>query len=93
MKTPTPTLKQKVEQYEKLLHKINLFIAMCNDEGIRELIKNADNWSYSHRVSNGTFSDEQQQELINRAFWKLLDTPKTDKEIERQRMDRKPGEF
>lgn len=82
----TPTLRQKVEQYESFLHKINSFIVSCNNDGIKELIENADNWSYSHRVGNGELSDREQQRMINNAFWKLLDTPRAEKETqERQR--------
>lgn len=77
-----PTLKQKVAQYEAFLHKINSFIVSCNNDGIKELVENADNWSYSFRISNGELSDREQQKLINNAFWKLLDTPKTYKTLE-----------
>jgi hypothetical protein len=74
----TPTLKQKVAQYEAFLHKINMFIVSCNNDGIRELVENADNWSYSHR--SGEFvTDTQRDKMINGTFWKLLDTPKADK--------------
>jgi len=73
-----PTLKEKVAQYESYLHKINSFIVSCNNDGIAELVRNADNWSYSHR--RGEFvTDNQRQKMINGAFWKLLDTPKADK--------------
>jgi hypothetical protein len=75
-----PTLRQKVEQYEAFLHKINMFIISCNNDGVRELVENADNWSYSHRVGNGEYSDRKQQQFINNAFWHLCDTPKADKE-------------
>lgn len=78
----TPTLKQKVEMYEAFLHKINSFIISCNNDGITELVENADNWSYSHRVGNGEPSDREQQRMINNAFWKLCDTPKADKAAE-----------
>jgi hypothetical protein len=82
----TPTLKQKVEMYENFLHKINCFIVSCNNDGIKELVENADNWSYAHRVGNGEPSDREQQRIINNAFWKLLDTPKADKDTkERQK--------
>lgn len=76
----TPTLKQKVAQYEAFLHKINACIVSCNHEGVKELVQNADNWSYSFRVGNGEFSDRKQQQVIDEAFWKLLDTPNADKE-------------
>ena len=78
----TPTLRQKVDQYESFFHKINLFVISCNNTGIKELVTNADIWSYSHRISNGELSDKKQQQAINNAFWKLSDTPKTDKDSE-----------
>jgi len=83
-KMKTPNLRQKVDQYETFLHKINSFIVSCNNDGIRELVENADNWSYSHR--RGEFlTDKQREKIINDMFWKLLDTPKSDKETsERQ---------
>ena len=74
----TPTLKQKVAQYENFLHKINMCCISGNNDGIRELVENADNWSYSHRICNGEISDRKQQQLINNAFWKLCDTPNSD---------------
>lgn len=75
----TPKLHEKVDIYESFLHKINQFIISGNNEGIKELVKNADNWSYSHRRGNGELSEKQQQQCINTAFWKLCDTPQTDK--------------
>jgi hypothetical protein len=79
----TPTLRQKVDQYEKFLHKINMFCISGNNEGIKELVENADNWSYSHRC--GEFiTDNQRQKMINGTFWKLLDTPKADKDAEKR---------
>lgn len=65
--------------YESYLHKINMFIVSSNNDGIAELIQNADNWSYSHRVGNGELSDRKQQQLINNSFWKLCETPESDK--------------
>jgi len=56
-----------------------MFIISSNNDGIRELIENADDWSYAHRISNGEASDIEQQKYINNAFWKLCDTPKADK--------------
>jgi len=74
----TPTNKEKILQYESFLHKINMCCISGNNDGIRELVKNADIWSYSHRISNGELSDTEQQRAIDNAFWKLLDTPETD---------------
>jgi hypothetical protein len=75
----TPTQKQKIIMYESFLHRINMCIISGNHGGITELVGNADNWSYSHRC--GEFvTDKQRQKMINGAFWKLLETPNTDKE-------------
>jgi hypothetical protein len=78
----TPTLKEKVICYETFLHKINSFIISGNNTGIRELVKNADNWSYSFRRGNGELSERKQKQAINNAFWNLLKTPEADKETE-----------
>jgi hypothetical protein len=83
----TPTLKQKVDQYEAFLHRINMCLISCNNEGIQELVQNADRWSYAHRVGNGELSDRGQQQLINNAFWKLLDTPKADEATKQRQKD------
>lgn len=78
-----PTLKEKVEMYETFLHKINIFVISCNPHGIKELVENADNWSYAHR--RGEFlTDKQREKIINNAFWKLLNTPKTDTMVKEQ---------
>jgi hypothetical protein len=85
-KQKTPTLKEKVKMYENFLHKINMCVVYCDDLGIQELVHNADMWSYMHRCGNGEPSEKEQQRMVNEKFWKLLDTPKSDKEIEeRQR--------
>lgn len=67
----TPTLEEKVEQYEQFLHNINMMLIASNTEGIQKLIDNADRWSYMHRISNGELSEEDQQKLIDKAFWNL----------------------
>jgi hypothetical protein len=46
--------------------------------GVKELVTNADIWSYAPRVGNGELDDDRQQSVIDNAFWKLLDTPETD---------------
>jgi hypothetical protein len=74
-----PTLKEKVKMYEEYLHKINMFVVCSDNDGVAELVQNADSWSYSHRVGNGELSDSKQQQLINKAFWRLCDTPEADK--------------
>jgi hypothetical protein len=81
----SPTLKEKISIYEDFLHKINMFVTCCDNDGVAELVQNADNWSYAHR--RGEFvTDKQRNEMINNAFWKLCDTPEADvKTKERQK--------
>jgi exopolyphosphatase/pppGpp-phosphohydrolase len=67
----TPSLEEKVKQYEDFLHNINMMLVSGSIKGVQKLIDHADSWSYSHRVGNGELTEEQQQELINRAFWNL----------------------
>jgi len=76
-KNRNPTPREKVIMYELFLHKINSFIVSCNNDGIKELVENADNWSYAHR-SGEFLTDKQRQKMINDMFQKLCDTPKTD---------------
>lgn len=81
----SPTNEEKVEMYERFLHKINMCCVSMNNNAIKELVENADIWSYNHRRGNGELSDEEQQKLIDSAFWKLCDTPRSDKEREEMR--------
>lgn len=74
----SPTKHEKIVQYENFLHSINIFCISGNIEGIRELLYNADKWSYAHRCGE-FFTDKQRKEMINNAFWKLCDTPEADK--------------
>ena len=67
----SPTLEEKVAKYEEFLHAINMCVISGDNPGITRLVANADHWSYSHRVGNGELSEEEQQEIINKSFWKL----------------------
>ena len=74
----TPNDKEKIAMYERYLHALSIMCTCTDNFGAKELVTNADIWSYAHRVSNGELSDEEQQKVIDNAFWKLLDTPETD---------------
>ncbi len=66
------TDKQKVEMYENLLHRIQMYYAVTMDSSkVKQLLSNISDWSYAHRSGNGMLSDEEQQERIDRAFDKL----------------------
>lgn len=69
----TPNKKEKIQQYEDFLHKINLAIVCGRSDIIQKLIENANKWSYAHRAGNGELSDKEQQKIINRAFWNLCE--------------------
>jgi hypothetical protein len=64
-------LKKKVKQYETFLHNINMMMVCGDSNRLQTLLNNADRWSYAHRIGNGELSDEEQQEIINKAFKKL----------------------
>lgn len=68
-----PTLRQKVETYERLLHAIQLHKEVTmNNNRLNALLNNICAWSYAHRVGNGTLTPRQQNKLINEAFKKLI---------------------
>jgi hypothetical protein len=71
-KVKHPTLKEKVAVYEDLLHTIQLHAAVTMDNAkVMECINRICTWSYAHRQGNGELSDQQQQQLIDRAFWRF----------------------
>ena len=74
----TPDKDEKIAMYERYLHKLSIMCLCVDNFGVKELVTNADIWSYAHRVGNGELDDDQQQSAIDSAFWKLLDTPETD---------------
>lgn len=70
----TPTLREKVKKYEELLHLLQMYAEVCMDrENTGKLISNICSWSYAHRCGNGEYSDREQQQIINRAFYKLTE--------------------
>lgn len=68
-----PTLKQKVEMYEKFIDNLALYAEVGNTKLLWALIDNASDFSYAHRVGNGEYKEEQQEKIIVAKFWQLLD--------------------
>jgi hypothetical protein len=67
-----PNQKEKIAQYEHLLHNIQLHAEVTmNEAAVRELIARICRWSYAHRCGNGELLDSEQQAHIDTAFWKL----------------------
>jgi hypothetical protein len=69
--TELEQLRSKIRKYEDFLHAINVAVITCNNEMLRKLVDNAFAWSYAHRVGNGEYSDEEQQEFVDRALDQL----------------------
>jgi hypothetical protein len=68
-------LREKVQVYEQLLHKIQMNAEVIMDhEVVGDLITNICRWSYSHRCGNGEYSEAEQAEVIRAAFDNLLVT-------------------
>ena len=66
--------EEKIRVYEALLHRIQLYAEVSMDNvGVSKLISNICRWSYAHRMGNGTFTEENQNEYIEQEFRKLLE--------------------
>lgn len=66
--------EKKNKIYEEFLHKINLACLCGDNETIRKLIANADDWSYAHRQGNGMLSEEEQEANIESKLQRLTRT-------------------
>jgi len=67
-----PTLREKVEVYEQLLHDIQLHAEVTmRPDAVRALVGKICGWSYAHRSGNGELSEKEQQVRIDHAFWNL----------------------
>lgn len=67
-----PTLKEKVAVYEQLLHDLHFHssVTMRHDL-VMDLLKKISSWSFAHRAGNGEYSEKEQQQAIDAAFWRL----------------------
>lgn len=67
-----PTLKEKIEVYEQLLHDLHFHSTVTmRQDLVMNCLNRISAWSYSHRAGNGYPSDKEQQDFINHAFWNL----------------------
>jgi hypothetical protein len=66
-------MKTKVEMYEAVLHRIQLYREVILDhDKLIKLLDNIGRWSYAHRRGNGELSEEEQDALVKKAFDNLL---------------------
>ena len=69
-----PTEKEELAMYRGFLHDLNMFASITMDgHAVHELVGKACDWSYAHRVGNGMLTDEEQEQIVSRNFWKLRD--------------------
>src|SRR5665213_3294300 len=67
-----PTDAEELLMYRSFLHDLNMFASITMDgHAVRELVGQACDWSYAHRVGNGMLTDEEQEQIVARNFWKL----------------------
>jgi hypothetical protein len=67
-------VEEKLRIHEAFLHKINLCMLVGDEATLKELLNNADAWSYAHRQGNGELSEKEQEKLINKKLQKLCKT-------------------
>lgn len=76
------TAKEKLEMYEKFLHKLSMYCITNEHDGIAELVKNADRWSHGYGTD---YQDEKEQKrYLTWAFRTLCNTPETDSKIRKR---------
>lgn len=69
------TKTKKIEIYESILHQIQLLREVsCNSQKLYVLLDDIGNWSYGHRVGNGTLTYRQQNKLIKNSLLKMYDS-------------------
>lgn len=65
-------LRDKVTTYEAIFHEIHFAAAMSMDAArMGDIIGRISNWSYAHRVGNGEYSDQEQAEIVAKAYERL----------------------
>ena len=65
-------LESENEVFRAAFHYIQLHAAVTmNSDKVGEMISAICSWSYAHRCGNGEYSEEEQQELVDRAFEKI----------------------
>lgn len=73
------TQKQKLETYERFLHKLSIFVSCKEQQGINELVRGADRWSYAQQQEKPF--DKEAQRFADWTFRTLCNTPETDSKL------------
>jgi hypothetical protein len=65
-------LRNENEVFCAVFHYINLHAAVTmNNDKVGEMISAISSWSYAHRCGNGEYSEQEQQEFIDKSFEKI----------------------
>jgi len=76
------SLREKVEMYEKFLSKLSTYCTLSENEGIAELVKNADRWH--HGFTESYTDPTEQKRYLDWSFRTLCNTPETDSKIRKR---------
>lgn len=68
-----PTLREEQRVFHKIMHVASLIQVTGNSAPMVAIVHAMDSWSYAHRVGNGEMTDREQQQCVNKAFWRLKD--------------------
>jgi hypothetical protein len=69
-----PTTAEKLETYERIFHRIQLFAQVSMDnKKLGQTIENICAWSVAHRGGNGELTQEEQDLCVAHEFKRLLD--------------------
>jgi hypothetical protein len=62
-------MEKENEVFRRVFHHINTHASITmNAEKMQEIIGAICSWSYAHRSGNGEYNEQEQQELVDRAF-------------------------
>lgn len=65
-------LESENEVFRAVFHYLHTHAQITmNYEKVTEMMSAISAWSYAHRCGNGEYSDEEQQELVDRTFERI----------------------
>lgn len=65
------TKEERCDIYEKFFHRINMMCISMNGTRISDAISLIDSWSYAHRTGNGEYTEEEQQQIVERVIERM----------------------
>lgn len=65
------TKLERLKIYEDFFHSIQMQCICMNHERVRDAVNIISDWSYSHRMGNGTFSLSEQKRCVEDQIKKM----------------------